>query len=301
MEINSEKTGICTVTSSEFVPGTLVLIQSFLNHNPWFDGDIVIISDGLEPGQVDLFEIFPKVVFHRPGEDLLLQIGHLCNALPGIIPRRKRFYSIEVFNLEGYDRLFFFDSDMLVMGDISELLSYQELLLACSDQPNRHAGKVRDRSTFKRISADGIGQREVLRRTFNAGFMVPGKPLLNQHTYEGLKKLIHMDTFREVRTHNTDQVVLNLLFDGKVRFLDFTYNMIVSKWSEFSATQKIDPADVKILHFTGSYKPWETGVKMNGLNDDPVIKAFYDAWFAENDEVTAKISRKNSSRRFAQI
>jgi lipopolysaccharide biosynthesis glycosyltransferase len=289
MAINSGNTGICTVTSSEFVPGTLVLIQSFLNHNPWFDGDIVIISDGLDPEQAKLFEIFPKVVFRKPGEDLLLRIGHLCNALPAFIPRRKRFYSIELFNLDGYDRLFFFDSDMLVTGNISELLSYPEPLLACSDQPNRHVGKVRDRITFKRISADGVGDRDVLKKTFNAGFMVADKTLLNHHTYEGLKELIHSNVFGNIRTHNTDQVVLNLLFDGKARLLDYTYNMIISNWREFSAAGHIDPADIRILHFTGSYKPWETGAGRDGIADDPVVKAFYDAWFAVNEGVTARI------------
>ncbi|MCX6307179.1 MAG: hypothetical protein NT040_19615 [Bacteroidetes bacterium] len=292
MDLNSGKTGICTVTSAEFVQGTLVLIQSFLNHNPWFAGDIVIIADGLEPGEAELFDIFPKVVFHKPGEDLLLRIGHLCNALPAIIPRRKRFYSIELFNLDGYDRLFFFDSDMLVTGNIAELLSYPEQLLACPDQPNRHAGKVRDRSTFKRISADRAGQRDVLEKTFNAGFMAAGKSLLNQHTYEGLKELIHISTFMNIRTHNTDQVVLNLLFDGKARFLPLTYNMIISKWAEFSAAGKIVPTDIKILHFTGSYKPWETGSKMNDFTDNPVVRAFYDAWFVVNDEIRGKISRR---------
>ena len=294
MDIGSGKTCICTVTSPEFVPGTLVLIQSFLNHNSWFTGDIVIISDGLEPGQDELFGVFPKVVFRKPGEDLLLRIGHLCNTLPAIIPRRKRFYSIELFNLCEYDRLFFFDSDMLVTGNISELLSFSEALLACSDQPNRHAGKVRDRNTFKRIAADLTDHHDVLRKTFNAGFMVPGKTLLNQHTYEGLKELIHISTFRNIRTHNTDQVVLNLLFDGKVRFLPFTYNTIMSKWPEFSAANNIDPADIKILHFTGSYKPWETGSKTNGFADDPVFRGFYDAWFAVNDEIQKKISRRFS-------
>ncbi|MCX6266265.1 MAG: hypothetical protein NTW16_02760, partial [Bacteroidetes bacterium] len=207
------------VTSSEFVPGTLVLIRSFLNHNPWFDGDIVIITDGLEPGQAELFEIFPKVMFRKPGEDLLLRIGHLCNALPAMIPRRKRFYSIELFNLCGYDRLFFFDSDMLVTGNISELLSFSNPLMACSDQPNRHTGKVRDRKTFKRIAADSFDECDMLRNTFNAGFMVPARTLLDQYIYEELKELIHISVFRNIRTHNTDQVVFNLYFNGQVRIL----------------------------------------------------------------------------------
>ena len=40
---------LATVTTEAFVPGTLVMLHSFLKVNPWFEGDLVIIHDGLEP------------------------------------------------------------------------------------------------------------------------------------------------------------------------------------------------------------------------------------------------------------
>ena len=291
MAINPTRIGICTVTSPDFIPGTMALIHSFLKHNPWFTGDIVIISDGLEPFQEAQFAIFPKVIFHKPGEDLLMRIGHLCNALPELIAKRRRFYSIELFNLGEYDRMIFFDSDMLVTGDISEVLSHPGPLLACSDQPNRHDGKVRSRESFKRMFNPGVTDvSTVLMKTFNAGFIVVAKKLLDQKTYEGLKELIHISIFRNIRTHNTDQVVLNLFFDGVASILPFAYNMIVSKWPEFLSEKKINPADIKVLHFTGNYKPWEPASRMNDLATDPRFSFFYNAWHDVNDEVKEKIS-----------
>lgn len=284
---------MCTVTSPDFVPGTMALIHSFLKHNPWFTGDIVIISDGLEPCQEALFAIFPNVIFHKPGEDLLLRIGHLCNALPELIAKRRRFYSIEIFNLGEYDRMLFFDSDMLVTADISEALSHPEPLLACSDQPNRHDGKVRSRKSFKRMwNTDATDVSTILMKTFNAGFIVVGKKFMDQKTYIGLKELIHINIFRNIRTHNTDQVVLNLFFDGQAFILPFGYNMIVSKWTEFLSEKKINIADIKALHFTGNYKPWEPASRMNDLATDPVFSSFYKAWHDVNDEVQEKISRR---------
>ncbi|MCX6276622.1 MAG: hypothetical protein NT004_00825 [Bacteroidetes bacterium] len=298
MQVKQESLCMCTVTSPDFVPGTMALIHSFLKHNPWFAGDIVIISDGLEPGQEELFAIFPRVKFYNPGDDLLLRIGHLCNALPELIAKRRRFYSIEIFNLGDYDRLLFFDSDMLVMGDISEALSHPAPLLACSDQPNRHVGKVRSRKSFKRILRSEVTDvSTMLLKTFNAGFFVVGKKLLNQNTYNGLKDLIHINIFRNIRTHNTDQVVLNLFFDGVASILPFAYNMIVSKWPEFLSGKKINLPDIKVLHFTGNYKPWEPDSKMNDRSTDPAFISFYKAWHDVNDEVQEKISRRNSQKK----
>ena len=43
----SGKARVClaTATTERFVPGTLVLIGSFLRHHPGFDGDVVVVHD----------------------------------------------------------------------------------------------------------------------------------------------------------------------------------------------------------------------------------------------------------------
>ena len=41
---------LATATTERFVPGTLVLIDSFLRRHPGFDGEVVVIHDGL-PGE----------------------------------------------------------------------------------------------------------------------------------------------------------------------------------------------------------------------------------------------------------
>ncbi len=285
------KLAIATVTSQDFVPGTLVLIHSFLKHNPWFDGDIVIICDSLEADQKQLFQIFPKVIFKKPGDDLLLRIGHLCRNLPKLLPKRKRFYSIEAFNLEGYDKLLFFDSDMLVTSDLSEVFEQQTVLMACSDNPYDKQDKIRDKLTFKRLPPDEIaGNPQILAKTFNAGFMVVDKIFLNKESYESLKQLISTEVFSKIRTHNTDQVVLNLHFDNKVTFLPAGYNLILSQSPELIETKKLSPYEIKVLHFTGKYKPWETSPKLDELMLDPYFAKFINDWHAEYQEVMSKLN-----------
>ncbi len=283
---NLEKQVIATVTSAEFVPGTLVLIHSFLRHNSWFKGDIVIICEPLEPAQKQLFEIFPNVIFQKPGDELLLQIGHLCRDLPKLVPKRRRFYSIEAFNLEGYQKMLFFDSDMLITGDLSEVVDLHQDLLACSDNPYDKTDRIRDRISFKRLPMTVTAEpSQILAQTFNAGFMVVGKKFLNTSTYQSLKDLISLDVFSKIRTHNTDQVVLNLFFDGMVTFLPPGYNLILSQSPELIQNDKIAGSEIKILHFTGQYKPWETSAKMDELKVDPCFNSFFNEWHQAYKEV----------------
>jgi lipopolysaccharide biosynthesis glycosyltransferase len=286
------KMAIATVTSRDFVPGTLVLIHSFLKHNPWFDGDIVIICDSLEDEQKQLSRIFPKVIFKKPGDDLLLRIGHLCRNLPKLLPKRQRFYSIEAFNLKGYDKLLFFDGDMLVTSNLSEIFEQQTELMACSDNPYDKQDRIRDRVTFKRLPSDETaGNPQILAKTFNAGFMVVDKRFLNNETYQSLKLLINIDIFRKIKTHNTDQVVLNLVFDGKVTFLPAGYNLILSQSPELIETKKLSPDEIKILHFTGKYKPWIASEKMDELIVDPYYSSFINDWKEAFDEVKQKLEQ----------
>jgi lipopolysaccharide biosynthesis glycosyltransferase len=288
--IENKRICICTVTSTDFIPGTLVLLHSFKIHNKWFDGDIVIISDKLSPEIKNQFRIFPNVIFHEPGFEILLRIGHLCNAIPAMYQKRKRFYSLEAFQLSEYEQVLFFDSDMLVTGNIYELCQSNHSLMACSDVPNQNSGKVRDRNTFKRIVPDARGDKaKILSKTFNAGFLAIANEHLNNKTYSELISLINSNTFISVQTHNTDQVILNLFFDEMVNLLPFTYNMILSKWPLLRTLQNIKYEDIKIMHFTGNYKPWLPGSVRKEFGISPDFKAFYNDWQLAMKEVEQQL------------
>ena len=41
------KTCLLTVATDGFVPGTFVMVRTFLKHHPRFDGDVVVVHDGL--------------------------------------------------------------------------------------------------------------------------------------------------------------------------------------------------------------------------------------------------------------
>ena len=118
----------------------------------------------------------------------------------------------------------------------------------------------------------------VLRRTFNAGMMVINPDFLPEGVYSMLLELVHPDIFRNIRTHNTDQVALNLLFDGQATILSPLFNMPVHKWPVYLTNNAQNTAGLRALHFTGHPKPWEIADGTPESVDDQTIALLYQAW-----------------------
>jgi lipopolysaccharide biosynthesis glycosyltransferase len=137
---------------------------------------------------------------------------------------------------------------------------------------------------------------KILGNTFNAGFIIIGKKFLNPGTYEELKKLIHSEIFEPVRTHNTDQVVLNIYFDEQCHILPFEYNLVISKWPMLRDTNTVQADNIKIMHFTGKYKPWEPDSGIIELAANPDFGPFFEAWDLEYEEVKQELSKLASGR-----
>lgn len=55
---------VFTATSERFVPGTLVMLGTFLQHHPEFAGDLVVVQDGLPAASRDVLRAaFARVRF----------------------------------------------------------------------------------------------------------------------------------------------------------------------------------------------------------------------------------------------
>jgi lipopolysaccharide biosynthesis glycosyltransferase len=190
----------------------------------------------------------------------------------------------------------FFDSDILITGDLSQVMKLPDPFLACSDNHYDKLDEVRDRTTFERLPTNSAPNNlKPLTKTFNSGFMVVGKELLNKANYEGLKKLICFDVFGKITTHNTDQVALNLLFDQKVTYLPAAYNLILSQSPELVQKNILTHDEIKVVHFTGKYKPWVASEKMDELIVDPYYSAFINDWKDAYKEVKQKLDRNKQS------
>lgn len=280
---------LCTVTSEGFIPGTRVLFHTFLKHNPWFEGDLVVITDHVDTNMEHSLSVFSKVVFHPPDDILKRKLEVLSLELPVLVPRIRRFYSLELFNLIGYDKIIFFDSDMLVTGDFSDILKGEGPIAACSDMPLQSKRMVRDRITFRRIGPEKILEGQpILRGTFNAGMMVITPEFMTNGAYSGLLELVSPAVFSNVRTHNTDQVALNLFFDGQATILSPLFNMPVHKWRVYMANNLQNTCGLRALHFSGQPKPWELPHGTPESADDQTIALLFKAWNEADKEAKCR-------------
>lgn len=242
---------LMTVTTDNYLPGTITMLGSFLACNPWFDGDIRIIATELADQNVQkLQRLFPKAQIVPPSNELtaaLTQADSAANVTP---TRFARFASLDAFASSTWDKLLFCDSDLLFLGDIQPCLADAAEFIVTPDGPNLR-GNSRRRDSFEEQS--GPSTEPVISNTFNAGFMVIGKSLRTGATYHQLLKGMDSEFWHTIGTQHTDQAVLNLYLEGQQTLIGSEYNYLLGH-----ARDTKTPYDqVKVFHFIGSRKPWE--------------------------------------------
>lgn len=185
--------------------------------------------------------------------------------MEGIPRETSRHLSIETIYrlfipelLPGFRKVLYLDSDLVVMGDISELYQYdigECLLGAVHDVPN---------SVTSRHAREDL--HLLVEETFNAGvLLINTEQFQRQNIKEKCLALLQEDWKREERKYvYMDQDVLNMVCRSKVYFLPMQWNL---QWMyETGYSVPMDDIcqkeyqrakdNVKIYHFAGGLKPW---------------------------------------------
>jgi len=244
-EFKNEKFVVTTVCNDLFVPGLKSLIKSIIKHNVWFNYDIVVFHNNSSTklsnkSKKDLTNFYSKIKFKNV-DDIYDKINIKKNS-------RKRFISsfltIETFNMIGYDKAIFLDSDMLCLGDLSDVFSY-----------DIDFGVTRDTNKYNLQTKNSYNKNI----TFNGGFLVVGKRYLNSKTYNDLFDLCNNTT-----TDFADQFVMNEYFKNKnIFYFNSKYNALKRCFPDEKFNNVFN--DVRLLHFVGK-KPW--------INDKDFEKIF---------------------------
>lgn len=277
-----------TVTSSSYLPGTLVLIDSFMAHNPWFDGDITVIHSGdgapirrALAAYHDRFRLVPV------GPDLAHRLARLAQALPDLKPRVERFHALEAFRLPGRQRILFCDSDVLVTGDIRALFSEGGPLIACADLAGQQ-GLVRDPITFRAGPTEHCA--DAIKRPFNAGVLAIDAVLRGGTDFDALCALLHPSRIGAIETGHTDQAVLNWHFSGRQTLIDGAFNVLLGgACAQISAP---DLTKAKVLHFNGPSKPWNAASGLEQPN--ATWTSGYRAWSAAYAKALGRLALHNA-------
>ena len=280
------KVCLATATTERFVPGTLVLIGSFLQRHPGFAGDLVVVHDAGLPESLRevLATTFDRVRFHPVLPELVDRVERLAAALPGRGLAPARFLALEAFRLGGYRKVLFCDSDLLFRAPVDSLFDSPHALLCCGDKAYLE-GRHRDAASFLPAPPGSrAGAGGVLDRTFNDGFLVIDAALVNDRTYADLLAMLTPETWRANGTPHTKQFLHNRYFAGRQTLLSSTYNFLLASAQAIRAREGVDVESARVLHYVKAVKPWLPEAMLRWAWDPgsaPAATAFrfwYDAW-----------------------
>lgn len=228
------KTACCSTLNDLYLPGFIVFFYSLLKHNPWFDYPYYIFNWGELSSEsvIKLKKIYPNFRFCDIQNEDYNNVSYSTVWRTWNINCINRF---EIFTLEEYDRIVFFDADMLVLDDISYLFNVNVDFGAVEITPG--------------TEMDHPGRYDKNIKSFDGGLMVISSKYLNAET----KKCL-IDIARQ-KNWSSDEPILNVFFDKtKTTFLPREYNLLSQEFNEHNIKK------AKILQFVGHKKPWFPGI-----------------------------------------
>ena len=223
------KRAFVTQTTDSFVFGTKLLLKSFLHFNK-FEDDIIVMY---EPGKLsneskNIISEF-DVIFHE------------CST-PDVQFRGNRKWAInaasrfDIFKLP-YDRVLYYDSDILIMDDVSEFINNTSDFVACAYTHKMTSEQFKANDNMTDCNA----------HLFNAGVLNISKKHLTDDTYN---RLIEISTSQN---WPGNQGILNKHFSPDCTLMSNVYNLTTSEATETNLQR------CKVLHFVGHNKIWNTG------------------------------------------
>lgn len=275
-----ENIALATVTDTNYLLGTQILLYSFLRNNPWFKGEIVIIESDLSIEEKKLLQRFPNLRFERPSEILLQRIEILANYWEVIRSKRKNLYSIEAFRFKDHKKLLFLDSDILCIGDMSLLFTQKTPapILAVSDSLS-HKNQIREKRHFTPCPIDQQIDGLEYYNSFNSGCFILNFDNSSNHVYEDLIRLVNPVFFKDNKTRMTDQFLLNQYFHNEVSFIPEHFNYLLNVQPPVNLKSLKTSSDIRIIHYLEYTKPWKTEIKDNSFGD--LWREYYNDYLAE--------------------
>lgn len=285
----------CVVVSvtDDFVPGALVTLHSFQKHNPWFDGDIVVISDGLsEANQAGLADRFDGLRFVDVSGQLKQWIDTVIDIRPELKSQASQFYSLDVFRVGStYSKALYLDCDLLFRKDIEELWQRPEPFLCCRDGP-AYRGFGRDRTTFDSCEVTPHS----LNDTFNSGFMLIDGSLLTESEFDRILNSVSFEAWNDVSIGHTDQLVLNHALAGYQHLLPSEYNFLLKHLQVMQNQTDSNIDDAAVLHFNLNAKPWQPHRILGAAIESPLIYDSFNWWNASYIECMKEIFLRRKIR-----
>ena len=230
------------------------MLDSFRTQHPGFDGDVIVLHDGLTEESCGVLEaVAPPVRFEPVASELLHRVAHLKAAYPNRPVLPPMFHALDAFRLDGYRKVLYYDSDMLFLAPVDELFDTDAALLCCGDWVSI---LNRRRSSDTHLPMKGNSDLPALERPFNCGFMLIDGSCAGPRVHADLLASMAPEAWRDLRVRLTDQPIVNRYFAGRQTLTSWTYNYFVPGAELLRKHTGLNAELAKALHFKGPVKPW---------------------------------------------
>ena len=263
--------------------GTLVTVGTFLKHHPRFNGDVVVIHDGLTEAKREMLAAaFDGVRFASVAPELRDRAVRLAAALPHRRITPAQFYMLDAFRLAGYRKVLVCDSDLLFRAPIGELFGRR--LDAATFLPIRTPDRSGPLDQGRQGGDPPPGKRTVVESAFNSGFLLVDERFTGGSVYSDLLAGVSPESLRDVRCRIGDQPLLNRYFTGRQTMISSTYNFLIPHAAQIRSREGLDVDDAKVLHFKAPIKPWVLDAMLgkvdgcSGYKLAPHFKLWYGAY-----------------------
>lgn len=256
-------------SDNNYVPMVTTTIYSMLkNASNAYRYDIVVLHEGIEWENQEKMKAFLGQ-FENAGLQFcdvsrFVDQYELTTNNPHISNETYYRFLIQEL-LPYYSKVLYLDSDLIVKGDVSELFSV--------DLGDNLLAAVRDVDYCGNLNMkDGIRMRytkEVLGMHQPYDYFQAGVLVLNT---KAMRKLHPMEKWLEFASDDryiyNDQDILNAHCEGRVKFLDYDWNVMTDCYGRIGRIFSFAPAAVfdafndsrnheKIVHYAGAQKPWK--------------------------------------------
>ncbi len=254
------KIPIVFATNENYAPYASVTIDSLIkNSSKKYFYDIYIFYTELAKETIQKFQNMSEENFNVTCLDVNAFIDKELNLYENFHFTKEMYYRILIPSiLENYDKVIYLDSDMVILGDISELFK--------EDISDYVLGGVRDvqHYTSKKYVKEILQLDD--KKYINSGMLVINcenfrKFGIKEKCFETLQNTV-------IEFRYPDQDIINIACKDKIKFLDSCWNYI---WhynfprynkqnlllsDEDQQEYEKKSKDIKIIHYTSSIKPW---------------------------------------------
>ena len=271
---NRKRYALVTILNDKFVLPAKVMLYSFFCNNPWFDGDVVVMSsdDDLmylsEASKRELSSMSPAIKFVTiKNSEYTKAYEHFQDIIP--ITLKCTLYKLSIFGLSQYEKIVYVDSDMLILKSLRDLFESNIHLGAAPDIP---LSENQD-ETYLKYENIFIRNKEY----FNTGIIVIDKKFLSTRMKGNIISFAEKFPIGDKRGSYggiyPDQDIINKFVERycDISILPIKYNMPQRRFINGNR----DVKDECVIHYLGGEKPW--------LNKDERYQYIYSVWYNWRD------------------